>query len=74
MCDLATVVSSKKEGKSEEDVSREFSEKLAFSVSSIRELEKASRGQSKSDVWKRQHIRVGQLLPIFMMSMLKLKT
>ena len=28
---------------------------MTFSESSIRELEKASRGQSKSDVWKRQH-------------------
>lgn len=55
LCDLATEVSSKKEGKSEEDVIREFSEKLTFSESSIRELEKAFRGQSKSDVWKRQH-------------------
>ena len=55
LCDLATKVSSKKEGKSEEDVFREFSDKLTFSESSIRELEKASRGQSKPDVWKRQH-------------------
>ena len=42
--DLATEVSNKKEGKSEEDV-REFSEKLTFSESRIRELEMASRGQ-----------------------------
>ena len=55
LCDLASEVSSKKEGKSEEDVIREFSEKLTFSESSLRELEKASKGQSKSDVWKRQH-------------------
>ena len=34
---------------------REFSEQLTFCASSIRELEKASRGQSKSDVWKSQH-------------------
>ena len=54
-CDLATEVSSKKEGKSEEDVIREFSEKLTFSESSAREVEKASRGESKSNVWKRQH-------------------
>ena len=55
LCELATEVSSKKEGRSEEDVFREFSEKLTFSESSVMELEKASRGQSKSDVWKRQH-------------------
>ena len=55
LCELAIEVSSKKEGKSEEDVIREFSEKLTFSESSIRELEKASRGQSKSDVWKRPY-------------------
>ena len=55
LCELATEVSSKKEGKSEEDVIREFSEILTFSESSIRELEKASGGQSKSNVWKRQH-------------------
>ena len=54
LCELATEVSSKKEGKGE-NVIREFSEKLTFSESSIRELGKASRGQSKSDVWKRQH-------------------
>jgi len=52
LCDLAIEVSCKKEGKSEEDVIREFSE-LTFSESSIRELERASRGQSKSDVLKR---------------------
>ena len=50
LCELATEVSSKKEGKSEEDVLRGFSEKLTFSESSVKELEKASRGQSKSDV------------------------
>ena len=55
LCDLAIEVSCKKEGKSEEDVIREFSEKLTFRERSIRELEKASRGQSKPDVSKRQH-------------------
>jgi len=55
LCDLAAEVCSKKEGKSEEDVIREFSEKLTFSESSLRELERASRGQAKSDVWKRHH-------------------
>ena len=54
LCDLATEFSSKKEGKSEEDVIREFLEKLTFSESSIRELGKASRDQSNSDVWKGQ--------------------
>ena len=34
LCELATEVSSKKEGNSEEDVIREFSEKLTFSESS----------------------------------------
>ena len=34
---------------------RDFSGELTFCESSIRELEKASRGQSKSYVWKRQH-------------------
>ena len=58
LCELATEVSNKKEGKGGEDVIREFSEKLTFSGSSIRELEKASKGQSKSDVWKGS-IRVG---------------
>ena len=37
LCDLAIEVSSRKEGKSEEDVIREFLEKLTFSESSIRE-------------------------------------
>ena len=55
LCNLAAEVCSKKEGKSEEDVIREFSEKLTFSESSLRELERPSRGQGKSDVWKRQH-------------------
>ena len=36
-------------------LSENFQKKLTFRESSIRELEKASRGQSKSDVWKRQH-------------------
>ena len=58
LCDPATQVSNKKKGKSEEDVIREFSEKLTFSESSKRELEKASRGQSKYDFWK-SSIRVG---------------
>lgn len=44
LCDLVIEVFCKKEGKSEEDVIREFLEKLMFSESSIRELEKVFRG------------------------------
>ena len=36
-------------------ITTDFSGELTFCERSIRELEKASRGQSKSYVWKRQH-------------------